>query len=64
MQEQDRIWTLVARKLAGEASYEERWELEQLLRKYPDMTYTVEMLLNLWAQEKPPEEEEDTEQAF
>lgn len=62
MQEQDRIWTLVARKLAGEATYEERWELEQLLHKYPDMTYTVEMLLNLWAQEPP--EEEDTEEAF
>ncbi len=63
MQEQDRIWTLVARKLAGEASREERKELEQLLHKYPDMTYTVEMLLNLWAQEKPPDNEE-AEEAF
>lgn len=63
MQEQDRIWTLVARKLAGEATREERKELEQLLHKYPDMTYTVEMLLNLWAQEKPPENEE-AEEAF
>lgn len=63
MQEQDRIWTLVARKLAGEATRDERKELEQLLHKYPDMTYTVEMLLNLWAQEKPPENEE-AEEAF
>ena len=46
MQEQDRIWTLMARKLAGEATHEERKELVKLLHKYPDMSYTVEMLLN------------------
>jgi putative ABC transport system permease protein len=63
MQEQDRIWTLVARKLAGESTREERKELEQLLHKYPEMTYTVEMLLNIWAQETPPENEE-AEEAF
>ena len=63
MQEQDRIWTLVARKLAGEATQEEHKELEQFLHKYPDMTYTVEMLLNLWAQEKPSDQSE-AEAAF
>ncbi len=43
MQEQDRIWTLVTAQ-AGQWSYrEERKELEQLLHKFPEMTYTVEM---------------------
>ncbi|WP_315817208.1 hypothetical protein [Paraflavitalea speifideaquila] len=63
MKDQDRIWTLVARKLAGEASWDERKELELLLHKYPEMTYTVEMLLNLWAQEKPAENDA-AEEAF
>jgi ABC-type antimicrobial peptide transport system permease subunit len=63
MKDQDRIWTLVARKLAGEASWDERMELEMLLHKYPEMTYRVEMLLNLWSQEKPAENEE-AEAAF
>lgn len=63
MQEQDRIWTLVARKLAGEATDEECRELEQLLNGRPDLTYTVEMMLNLWAQEKPSDRQE-AEAAF
>jgi len=34
----DRIWTLVARKLAGEISPEETGELESLLRENPNPT--------------------------
>lgn len=64
MQEQDRIWALVARKLAGEATDAENKELEQLLYKYPDLTYTVEMVLNLWAQGKKLSDQEGVEEAF
>lgn len=63
MQEQDRIWALVARKLAGEATDAERKELEQLLYEYPDMTYTVEMILNMWSRGKASDNE-GLEEAF
>jgi hypothetical protein len=63
MQEQDRIWTLMARKLAGEATREEGKELDKFQHKYPDMTCAVEMLLGFWAQENQPDQEE-AEEAF
>lgn len=53
MKEQDRIWTLMARKMAGEATPEELRELEELLQKYPDITYPAELLLNFWEQGQP-----------
>jgi hypothetical protein len=50
MEEQDHIWNLVARKLAGEATEEELNELEDLLARYPDMTFVTEALTNLWTE--------------
>ena len=52
MKEKDRIWTLIAKQLANEISDEERNELEQLLKKYPDTSYPMELLYNLWQQSK------------
>lgn len=48
MKEQERIWTLIARKLAAEATEKELKELEELLRKYPDITYSLQMLTDFW----------------
>jgi ABC-type antimicrobial peptide transport system permease subunit len=63
MKEQDQIWNLVARKLAGEATEEELNELEDLLARYPDMTYIAETLTNLWTENNATDKQE-TEAAF
>jgi transmembrane sensor len=44
----DRIWFLVGKKLAGEASGEELTELEGLLRSDPDMHYALQNITDLW----------------
>jgi len=54
MKEQDRIWELIAHKLAGEATEEELEELHELLQKYPDKAYSMQLLLALW---KPADED-------
>jgi putative ABC transport system permease protein len=52
MKEKDRIWSLIAKKLAGEASDDELAELEQLLKNHPDATYPMELLTDLWQQQQ------------
>jgi transmembrane sensor len=44
----ERIWELMARKLAGEASEEELGELEQLLRTHPDLHVSIQTITDLW----------------
>jgi len=44
----DRIWTLLARKLAGEISPEELGELEFLLREHPDTHLQMQALIESW----------------
>lgn len=45
---QDRLWELLAKKLAGEASLPELDELHELLRKSPDMHYPMQTINDLW----------------
>ena len=63
MKEKDRIWTLVSRKLAGEATGKEIKELEELLRKNPDLGYSVQLLSDVW-QAKVAGDPDEAEQAF
>lgn len=53
MQNQDLIWELIAKKLAGEASPEELKQLDELLQQYPNASYPMELLTNIWKQEEP-----------
>ena len=53
MKEQDRIWTLIARKLAGEATEKELEELQELLKKYPEAGYSLQVLSDLWRTDHP-----------
>lgn len=62
MQHQDRVWELIAKKLAGEASEDELKELDALLQQNPGTTYPVEQLTHLWNQ--PAQEDDSAEQAF
>lgn len=56
----DRIWLLIGRKLAGEASAEELRELEQLLRTHPDIHFPLQTLSDLWSRKSS---DSDTELA-
>jgi putative ABC transport system permease protein len=63
MQDQDRIWDLIAKKLAGEASDDELKELDQLLQQNPGSSFPLEQLSQLWTREAP-DESYQAEQAF
>jgi transmembrane sensor len=59
----DRIWTLLARKLAGEISPEEIGELEELLRKHPDTHLKMQALVESWT-DNSSSNTENTEAAY
>jgi len=48
MNEQNRIWSLLSKKLAGEATEKERIELDQLLQKNPNIQYFANIIGDLW----------------
>jgi hypothetical protein len=59
---ESRLWILMARKLAGEASQDELIELEGLVQKTPDAHYVTE-ILTLWYQLSEKSGKEQAEQA-
>ena len=59
----DRIWNLIAKKLAGEASPGELKELESALRLDPDLHYSLEALQDMWKKQSE-EESAQSEIAF
>ena len=59
---ESRLWTLMARKLAGEASQDELIELEGLVQKVPNAHYIIEILA-LWWQLSEKSGKEQAEQA-
>jgi len=59
----DRIWNLIAKKLAGEASPGELKELESALRLDPDLHYSLEALQDMWKKQSE-EEAAQSEMAF
>lgn len=62
MKEQDRIWILMARKLSGEATPEEIAELARFQQEHPEMTYSLQVLSDLWRSQA--EERTDADDAF
>jgi hypothetical protein len=48
MTEEERLWMLIGRKLAGEASEEEVLELASLLEKNPESCYYMQVLSAWW----------------
>ncbi len=53
----DRIWTLVSRKLSGEATNAELTELNELIKVHPDTDIPVQFVNEFWA--IPAEADED-----
>jgi transmembrane sensor len=60
----DLIWNLIAKKLAGEASLGELKELETILRRDPDLHYSLEALHDMWKKKSQQQEPEQAEIAF
>ncbi len=54
MSTEKRIWSLLTKKLSGEAAEEELKELEALLREHPDLHYPLQQVADLWHQRLPP----------
>jgi len=48
MRTEDRIWALVARRLADEATIEELQELDELLKKYPGTDWQIKIIADWW----------------
>jgi transmembrane sensor len=59
----ERVWNLIAKKLAGEASSGDLKELESSLRLDPDLHYSLEALYDMW-KNKSSQEPEQAEMAF
>jgi transmembrane sensor len=59
----ERVWNLIAKKLAGEASSGDLKELESSLRLDPDLHYSLEALYDMW-KKKSSQEPEQAETAF
>ncbi len=45
---EDHFWTLIAKKLSGEADEEELRDFEKLLRENPDLHYPLQAITDLW----------------
>ncbi|MCL6523054.1 MAG: FecR family protein [Thermoflavifilum sp.] len=48
MEEQERLWVLIAKRLSGEATSEELEELAALLQQHPEAQYVWETLQQAW----------------
>jgi transmembrane sensor len=63
-----RIIQIIARKLSGEATADEREELDHLLARDPEALFYVELITQLWEEKKIPDirfrEVADTEIAY
>lgn len=59
----DRIWLLIGRKMANEASPQELLELENILRSNPELHFSLQTLSGLW-QQAPAENDTQLEEAY
>lgn len=50
---EERLWSLLAHKLAGEASKEELCELDTILKENPEMQQLVDTFIKIWNATKP-----------
>lgn len=51
MRTEDRIWALVAKRLAEEATIAELQELDGLLKKYPGADWQVKIIADWWRED-------------
>ena len=61
---QERFWTLLSKKLAGEATAEELKELETLITEHPEWQYAIQNLEDLWKHEPASDDKIQEEDAY
>src|SRR5688500_19055618 len=57
METPERIWFLLSRSLSGDASEQDREELDRLLQEQPELMQQYDMLHQLWSVHTPSHEE-------
>jgi hypothetical protein len=62
--EQEKFWSLLARKLAGEASLRELYELEKLVYEHPELQFSLRLVTDLWRNREAIEKEPGGEEKF
>lgn len=60
---QEHAWSLIAKKLSGEASPADLKELEELLRKNPELHYPLQTIMGLWNAPAADDSADSLEQA-
>lgn len=50
----EKIWELIAHKLSGDATEEELIQLQFLLQQYPEEVFSLEILENVWGNNREP----------
>lgn len=60
MKDPNRLWSLIAKKLANEASEEELDELRRLLQKNPEVHFPMQVLSDFWRQPLQERNDPDT----
>ena len=63
MKERDRIWNLVAKRLAGEATEKDLRELQELINDQPESSYSIQLLIDMW-ESASRQDARETEAAF
>lgn len=51
----EKIWELIAHKLSGDATEEELIQLQFLLQQYPEEVFSLEILENVWGNNREPD---------
>ena len=62
--EQNKFWSLLARKLAGEASLRELYELDKVVYEYPELQFWLRLITDLWRNREAIEKEPGGEETF
>ncbi|RPD38319.1 FecR family protein [Chitinophaga barathri] len=60
----DKIWNLLAKKMANQLPPEEEKELERLLQQHPDASYVKEVMMQPWKDKHKRFSPEETDQAL
>ena len=61
--EQEYVWNLIGKKISGESSEGELYELENLLRSNPELHYPMQTIIDLW-NPAPIQNQEEVAKAY
>lgn len=62
--EQHKFWSLLARKLAGEASLRDLYELDKVVYEQPELQFWLRLVTDLWRNREAIEKEPEGEAKF